>query len=96
MNRSAVAFFAVDSLHGPSGEGPSVSIPGPASFARRYVSFARKDGAVNAAVVAARAATKDKRYADSEALMLKVTSSRPELVIPVDGAWPGAAWPQKV
>lgn len=37
---------------------------------------------VNAAVVAARAATKDKRYADSEALMLKVTQGRPELIIP--------------
>ncbi len=37
---------------------------------------------VNAAVVAARAATKEKRYADAEALMLKVTSSKPDLVIP--------------
>ena len=37
---------------------------------------------VNAAVVAARAATKEKRYADAEALMLKITTSRPELVIP--------------
>ncbi len=37
---------------------------------------------VNAAVVAARAATKEKRYTDAEELMLKVTSSRPELVIP--------------
>ncbi len=37
---------------------------------------------INAAVVAARAATKEKRYADAETLMLKITSSRPELVIP--------------
>jgi tetratricopeptide (TPR) repeat protein len=37
---------------------------------------------VNAAVIAAREATKDKRYADAEALMLKVTESRPELVLP--------------
>ena len=37
---------------------------------------------VNAAVVAARAATKDKRYADAEALMVPITTSRPELVIP--------------
>ncbi len=37
---------------------------------------------INAAVIAARAATKEKRFADAEALMLKVTSSRPELVIP--------------
>lgn len=38
--------------------------------------------AVNSAVTAARAATKDKKYADAEALMLKVTSSQPEAVIP--------------
>jgi hypothetical protein len=42
----------------------------------------QKLDSVNAAVVAARAATKEKRYADAEALMLKVTSSRPELVVP--------------
>jgi tetratricopeptide (TPR) repeat protein len=35
----------------------------------------------NAALVAARAATKDKRYADSEALMLKLTSSSPEMIL---------------
>jgi tetratricopeptide (TPR) repeat protein len=37
---------------------------------------------VNAAVVAARAATKDQHYADAEALMLKVTAAHPELVVP--------------
>jgi tetratricopeptide (TPR) repeat protein len=37
---------------------------------------------VNAAVVAARVATKEKRYIDAEALMLSVTSAKPELVIP--------------
>ena len=37
---------------------------------------------VNAAVVAARAATKDQHYAESEALMLKVTESQPEMVVP--------------
>lgn len=37
---------------------------------------------VNAAVVAARAATKDQHYADAEALMLKVTAAQPELVVP--------------
>ncbi len=41
-----------------------------------------KTADVNAAVVAARAATKDTHYADAEALMLQVTSSRPELVVP--------------
>lgn len=37
---------------------------------------------VNAAVTAARAATKEKRFDEAETLMLKVTASRPELVIP--------------
>jgi len=37
---------------------------------------------VNAAVVTARIATKDKRYADAEILMLKVTADKPQLVIP--------------
>ena len=37
---------------------------------------------VNAAVMQARAATKEKRYADAEALMLKVTRDKPELVVP--------------
>jgi len=37
---------------------------------------------VNAAVVAARAATKDQHYADAEALMLKVTTAQPRLVVP--------------
>ena len=37
---------------------------------------------VNAAVVAARAATKDQRFADAEALMLKLTASQPEMVVP--------------
>lgn len=36
----------------------------------------------NAELIAARAATKEKRYADSEALMLKATASQPELILP--------------
>ena len=35
----------------------------------------------NAALIAARAATKDKRYADSEALMLKLTASSPQMIL---------------
>jgi tetratricopeptide (TPR) repeat protein len=42
----------------------------------------QKTSDVNAAVVAARTATKVTHYADAEALMLQVTSSRPELVVP--------------
>lgn len=37
---------------------------------------------VNTAVVAARADTKNKRFADAEALMLKLTQDKPQLVIP--------------
>ncbi|HEY2466908.1 MAG TPA: tetratricopeptide repeat protein [Terracidiphilus sp.] len=37
---------------------------------------------VNAAVVAARTATKDQHFADAETLMLKVTASQPDLVVP--------------
>jgi tetratricopeptide (TPR) repeat protein len=37
---------------------------------------------VNADLVAARAATKEKRYADSEALMLKLTAEKPNLIVP--------------
>jgi tetratricopeptide (TPR) repeat protein len=36
----------------------------------------------NADLLAARAATKEKRYADAESLMLKVTAARPELILP--------------
>jgi tetratricopeptide (TPR) repeat protein len=39
-------------------------------------------GTVDAEVVAARAATREKRYADSEALMLKATASQPEAILP--------------
>ena len=37
---------------------------------------------VNAALVSTRAATKDKRYTDSEALMLKATAAHPEMILP--------------
>jgi tetratricopeptide (TPR) repeat protein len=37
---------------------------------------------INAAIVAARAASKEKRYADSEALMLNATKSNPNLILP--------------
>ena len=37
---------------------------------------------VNSLLVSARAATKDKRYADSEALMLKTTTAHSEMVLP--------------
>jgi tetratricopeptide (TPR) repeat protein len=53
-----------------------------ASQAVRSSRSPQKISDVNAAIVAARAATKDTHYADAEALMLQVTSSRPELVVP--------------
>ena len=56
----------------------------------------QKTSDVNAAVVAARAATKDTHYADAEALMLQVTSSRPELVVPWVRARLGATRSQEI
>jgi tetratricopeptide (TPR) repeat protein len=53
-----------------------------ASQAVRSSRSPQKISDVNAAIVAARAATKDTHYADAEALMLQVTSSRPELLVP--------------
>ena len=38
--------------------------------------------AINADVLAARAANKDKRYADAEAIILKDTESKPDLILP--------------
>ncbi len=58
---------------------PSVRAP---SLAVRPSRSPQKTSDVNAAVLAARAATKVTHYADAEALMLQVTSSRPELVVP--------------
>ncbi len=46
-------------------------------------SVTKKDaGSVNADLLAARAATKEQRYGDSETLMEKVTQSNPNLVLP--------------
>ncbi len=42
----------------------------------------KTDDSVNAELSAARAATREKRYADSEALMLKATASQPEAILP--------------
>ncbi|HYK35800.1 tetratricopeptide repeat protein [Alloacidobacterium sp.] len=65
---------------------PSAVIAPPSvQAASRAVSSSRspqKTSDVNATIVAARAATKDTHYADAEALMLQVTSSRPELIVP--------------
>lgn len=42
----------------------------------------KESGSVNADLLAARAATKEQRYGDSETLMEKVTQSNPNLVLP--------------
>jgi tetratricopeptide (TPR) repeat protein len=63
----------------------ATSVPPSASTAPPVLRFSRspqKTSDINAAVVAARAATKDAHYTDAEALMLQATSSRPELVVP--------------
>ncbi len=82
MNRSVVALLAVTLGIGPQAQAfQSPPAARPTLPADSSASTEKMDN-VNAAVVAARAATKDKRYADAEALMLKITSSKPELVIP--------------
>lgn len=43
---------------------------------------AKKSESLNALLVSARKATAEKRYADSEALMLPVTSDNPKLILP--------------
>ena len=60
-------------------------VPPSVQAASQAVSSSRspqKTSDINAAIVAARVATKDTHYADAEALMLQATSSRPELVVP--------------
>jgi len=71
MNRTVFAFLAV-----------TLCLSLQASAIASSASKPEKIDDVNAAVVAARTATKDKRYGDAETLMLNVTSSRPELIIP--------------
>ena len=59
-----------------------VFISSPALLAQNdAASQPQKFDNVNAAVVAARAATKDKRYAGAESLMIKATESHPELIV---------------
>jgi tetratricopeptide (TPR) repeat protein len=82
MNRSVIALLAATLCMSPQAsafQSPPAARPTLPSDSSPP---AEKMDKVNAAVVAARAATKEKRYTDAEELMLKVTSSRPELVIP--------------
>ncbi|MGC2613581.1 MAG: tetratricopeptide repeat protein [Terracidiphilus sp.] len=55
----------------------------PAANAQEPIPAGKKDsGSLNALIVAARKATAEKRFADSEAMMSKVTSEDPKLVLP--------------
>lgn len=42
----------------------------------------KESGGLNAAIVAARKATAEKRFADSEGMMVKVTADNPKLILP--------------
>jgi len=54
-----------------------------AASAQEPAPAGKKDsGSLNAQIVAARKATAEKRFADSEAMMLKVTTDYPKLVLP--------------
>jgi tetratricopeptide (TPR) repeat protein len=83
MNRSAPGFLAAALCTGLAVY-PIAPVASAQSTTQGNAAAAQPDKVqdVNAAVVAARAATKDKRYADAEALMLKVTQEKPELVVP--------------
>jgi tetratricopeptide (TPR) repeat protein len=80
MNHMVFACLAV--VLCVSAEAPAIASSPSASQAVGPDSLPEKIDDVNAAVVSARTAMKDKRYDDAETLMLRVTSSRPELVIP--------------
>jgi tetratricopeptide (TPR) repeat protein len=77
---SVIPSFAQQSGAPPTQPNP-LSAPTPETQSRPPIT---KKGAedINAALIAARTATKEKRYADSEALMLKVTQSNPDLIAP--------------
>src|ERR1700675_3150424 len=62
----------------PAPAPPSAQIPRPDDS-----SVSKRDAeTINAQVVAARKATSEKRFADSEALMQKVTESNPNMILP--------------
>ncbi len=83
MNRSVIGFLVISfSIAGSIYAPQSPPQAPPTSPVASVPPRAEKMDEVNADVVAARAATKEKRYGDAEALMLKTTSSRPDLVIP--------------
>ena len=79
MNRIVFAFLALTVCVSPRATAIAFFASAQASDS---ASKPEKMEDVNAAVTAARTATKEKRYGDAETLMLKVTSSRPELIIP--------------
>jgi len=75
---SFTSAFAQQSAPLPAPAPPLAPIPNPQDSALN-----KKDTAnLNAEIVAARNATKEKRFADSEALMLKVTQADPSLILP--------------
>jgi len=56
---------------------------GSSAWAQEPLPAGKKDsGSLNAQIVAARKATAEKRFADSEAMMSKVTTEDPKLVLP--------------
>jgi tetratricopeptide (TPR) repeat protein len=71
---SLPGLFAQDNTPPPSSAQP----PKPAESAVTT----RKSENLNADLIAARKATAEKRFADSEALMLKVTQDNPNLILP--------------
>ncbi len=80
-----VSYSNYEAASGVDSQPASVTEQPSVQAAPRAVTSSRspqKFSDVNAAIVAARAATKDMHYADAEALMLQVTSSQPQQVVP--------------
>ena len=89
MNLRQICFFLFALLISPAfgqqnNAPPPLPAPTPAGTPHTDSGTATKKeaGNINADLTAARAATKEGRYPDSEALMLKVTQSNPNLVLP--------------
>jgi tetratricopeptide (TPR) repeat protein len=51
-------------------------------FAQNTASAVKPSGDVNTDLTAARAANKDKRFADAETLMLQITTAQPQFILP--------------
>jgi tetratricopeptide (TPR) repeat protein len=77
--------FVVLAISAPAQNAPNPlpsPTPAPGDQPENRPVTKKESADINAAIIAARAATKDKHFADSEALMLKATKSNSNLILP--------------